>query len=309
MRGFYFVCYDEYMTQVVAELLINTHSRRGREALASILETCEQENIQLTHITKLGKPDQLGYTLGVIKRRNPRLLIVGGGDGTVSDVIDHLVDSSITLGIIPLGTTNNFGRSLNIPLDPVEAVRTIKRHSAKAIDLGKVKHDYFANVTGVGLSAIIAKNVTNKQKKLFGRAAYGFVGVKELFRHKPFLVTIEDKDHELQVSFETHQVIIANGRFHAGRAIAKDADINSRELVIFTLGSGSKLSFIWHTLDFYLGRRKSIQHTSYIIARNISLRTSTPQSVELDGEVKFVTPIPIEVTPGAIKIRHAPLDM
>ena len=118
------------------------------------------------------------------------------------------------------------------------------------------------------------------------------------------MATLEDKDSELQLHLETHQIIIANGRYHAGKEIAKDAKIDNRELIIFALGGRSKISFIFHMIDFYIGKRKSIRHTSYLTGKSIRLHTSSPQSVELDGEVKFITPIPIEVTAGAVKVRH-----
>lgn len=292
------------MSKRVAELLINTDSRRSKEALPAILAACEHEGIELSKIVEVKKGVDLGRTIGAIKRRSPKLLIVGGGDGTISDAIDHIVDSDIALGLIPLGTTNNFARSLQLPLDPAEAVKVIAHRSARPVDLGSVHNDYFANVVGVGLSAVVARNVTNRSKKIFGRFAYAVTGIRELLRHKPFVVTIGDKDNELFMKFETHQVIIANGRFHAGRAIAKDASLNSRELVIFKLGDRSKLSFIWHTIDFYVGRRKSISHASYVIGRDIVLHTSIPQSAELDGEVKYKTPLPIRVKADAVKIHH-----
>ena len=292
------------MKKLHAELLINTDSRKTREALDGILRACDDNHIVITKVVKVGRGVDLGRTIGAIKRRNPSLIIVGGGDGTISDVIDHMIHSSIALGLVPLGTTNNFARSLGIPLEPRDAIAAIAHRSAKPVDLGKVHHDYFANVVGVGISAVVARNVTDRTKKIFGRAAYAITGVRELMRHKPFTVTIQDKDKELAVKFETHQIIIANGRYHAGKKVALDASLNSRELVIFKLGDRSKLSFIWHTLDFYLGRRKSISHASYVIARDILVSTSSPQSVELDGEVKFTTPLALNVATDAVLIHH-----
>lgn len=111
------------------------------------------------------------------------------------------------------------------------------------------------------------------------------------------------KDGELKLHFETHQVIIANGRFHAGREIAIGAELDSRELVIFKLGGRSRLSFLWHTIDYYWGRRRTIVHEAYLIARDVKITTSRPQPVELDGEVKFTTPLSVKVRSNAVKVR------
>ncbi|HET8884615.1 MAG TPA: diacylglycerol kinase family protein [Candidatus Saccharimonadales bacterium] len=292
------------MNTLNAELLINTGSRRGARALPLLLDACKQHNITVQKVHQLKRSTDLKTTLQRIKRRRPSLLIIGGGDGTISDAVDFLAGSKIEIGVMPLGTTNNFARSLNMPLDIDNAIRTIRTGRASGVDLGKVKNDYFVNVTGIGISAHIAKHVSDKQKKYFGRFAYTIVGAYQLIRHKPFFVTIQDKDGELQLNFETHQVIVANGRYHAGKEIAKEAKINNRELIIFALGGRSKLSFIYHTIDFYIGKRNTIKHASYLTGRNITLHTSTPQPVELDGEVKFSTPVSINVKPGAVNIRR-----
>jgi YegS/Rv2252/BmrU family lipid kinase len=289
---------------IKAELIINTGSRKSIQALPEIIQTCEQNNIQLDRQHLLAKDTNLQSLTSAIKKRHPDLVLVGGGDGTVSDVLDHFAGSEIEIGILPLGTTNNFARSLNMPLAVTEAITAIVNGKVSNVDLGKIKHDYFVNVAGVGISAQIAKTVTDKQKKIFGRFAYAINGVRQLLIHKPFIATLEDKDSELQLHLETHQIIIANGRYHAGKEIAKDAKIDNRELIIFALGGRSKLSFIFHMIDFYIGKRKSIRHTSYLTGKSIRLHTSSPQSVELDGEVKFITPIPIEVIAGAVKVRH-----
>lgn len=292
------------MKHIKAELIINTGSRRGRAALPVILQACTRQSIDLKKVNILKKDTNFKKLIESIKKRSPELVLVGGGDGTISDAVDYLAGSSIQVGVLPLGTTNNFARSLGLPLELNDTIAAIRRGKISNVDLGKIGKEYFVNVAGIGVSAQIAKHVTNEQKKRYGRFAYAITGVAQLIRHKPFMATIEDKDSELQLHLETHQIIIANGRYHAGREIAKDAKIDNRELIIFALGGRSKFSFIIAMLDFYFGKRKNIQHASYLTGHSINLRTSSPQPVELDGEVKFTTPIPVEVTPGAVRIRH-----
>lgn len=287
-----------------AELLINFRSRSGRLAKAALLDALDREGIVLQRCHELTAGASLMRILGGIRKRRPVLLIVAGGDGTMSDIAGHLAGTGIEIGLVPLGTTNNFARSLNIPLQLPAAVRVIASQPAQPVDLGKLNDEYFTNVAGIGLSALIAHHVTNKAKRRWGRFAYAIVGIRQLITHKPFAVTLKDKDGELEFSFETHQVIIANGRYHAGKQIAIDAKVNNRELIIFGLGGPSKLNFLWRMLDFYLGKRKQIMHSSYIVGRDIVLRTSTPQRVELDGEVKYTTPLTATVRHGAILVRH-----
>lgn len=293
------------MKKHTIELLINTQSKRGKQALTEIRQACHELNLSIDIVNKIKSSDDLHPTLQKIKKRAPRVLIVGSGDGTVSDVVDYLAGSKIILGVVPLGTTNNFARSLGLPLDIYGSLRVIKQGRVTPVDLGKIENDYFSNIAGIGLSALIAGKVTNTRKKRFGRLAYPLTGIELLFRHKPFFVTITDKDGELQVRFETHQLIIANGKYHAGKEIAADASLKGNELVIFKLGGRSKLSFAWHMIDFYIGRRRSVYHSSYLIGKDVSIHTSTPQPIELDGEVKLTTPVAATVRPKAIKVFHS----
>ena len=290
------------MAQQTIEVLINTRSKEAKRSLTAIRQVCQELDLTLHRINELKSGDDLHAVLQQIKERTPDVLIVGSGDGTVSDVVDHLVGTTITLGVVPLGTTNNFARSLGIPLDINESLRIIKLGHSTPVDLGKLDNEYFSNIAGIGLSALIAEKVTNERKKRFGRFAYPLTGIELLLTHRPFFVTITDKDGELQLHFETHQLIVANGKYHAGKEIAADASLQGNELVIFKLGGRSKLSFVWHMIDFYIGRRRSVYHSSYLIGKDVSISTSTPQSIELDGEVKLSTPVSASVQPRAIRV-------
>lgn len=286
-------------------LLISTASRHGRQSLATINKALTQQGITVQKTHALTRRDSMATICRRIKRAKPALLIVAGGDGTVSSTLHYLADSPIEVGIIPLGTTNNFARSINVSADIVEAVGSIAQAPARPVDLGRIGAQRFANVAGVGLSARIAQQVNDKSKRRFGRFAYSIIGLRELLVHKPFTATIQDPQKGLLLHFETHQLIIANGRYHAGQKIAKDAKLNNHELLIFALGGRRRLSLVWAMLDFYIGGRRRVAHASYVIGKDFELITSTPQPVEIDGEVSSHTPSQIAVVPNAIKVRYS----
>lgn len=288
------------------ELLINTRSRQSRQQRAEISKSLKKYKLMPTHTNVLTKKQSTLDLLNEIKSRNPDLLIVGGGDGTITKIVPSFIGSTTAIGIIPLGTTNNFARSLNIPLDIDGAVEVIKNAKPRAVDLGTIKNEHFTNVAGLGLSATIANKVTDNAKKRWGRFAYTVVGMRHFFTHKPFVVVLEDENRKLAINFETHQLIVANGRFHAGRQIAEDATLQDKQLIIFALGGRSKLSFAWSMLDFYVGKRKRVDHASYLIGKSVRISTSTPQLIELDGEVRHKTPVAAKVVPTALKIRYNP---
>ncbi len=291
------------MTRQDASILINLDSRRARAVYRQLEEACLDAGIDIKKVYEIDRKISLKTTVGRIKRDKPGLLIIGGGDGTVSRALSFLAGSPVEIGIVPLGTTNNFARSLGLPLTIEESVSLIANSKSHPVDLGKVGGRYFGNIVGIGISALIADKVSGEQKRRWGRFAYAYEGLKQLVRHKPFYVTLTDKDNELTMHFQTHQIIVANGRFHAGKEIAKDAHLNSKELVVFPIGGKSRINFIFRMLDFYLGSRKSVRHSSYLIARDIKIHTSRPQVSEVDGEMYKSTPLRFKVAPGMVKIR------
>lgn len=285
------------------DVIINHNSRTARRQSAKVLHALANAGFTVERVHAVTRRYPLPEALRVVKRRQPALLIVGGGDGTVSAVLSRLAGEPIEIGIIPLGTTNNFARSLNLPLDPEGAIDTIKTCNSHPIDLGTINGMFFTNVASIGVSADIARHVSDTSKRRWGRLAYMFAGLSQVWTHRPFVVTVEDAHRDLTITFETHQVIIANGRYHAGKEIAQDAAIDNGQLLVFALGGASKLSLTIHLLDFYFGSRKRIVHSSYFVGRNITIKTKEPRQIEIDGEVKKKTPITASVEQAAIRVR------
>lgn len=286
-------------------LIINTGSRRSRDVLPRVIAAMKQYSIPADAVHDLHQTNNSQQLVKTIIADKPKLVVIAGGDGTVSALLQQFAYSNIEIGIVPLGTTNNFARSLKLSLDTARAVQTIARSKAKPVDLGNMNGHYFANVIGIGLSARIAKHVSDKSKKRFGRYAYGLTGLKQITHQGAFKVSVGDTNHDLRMYVETRQLIIANGSFHAGRKIAEDAKMNNRELIIFALGSRSLRSMFWHTFDFYVGKRKKIIHASYLTGRHIIVATNTPQIVEVDGEIIGSTPLEISIAPAAVHVRYS----
>ena len=77
--------------------------------------------------------------------------MVGGGDGTVSSVVDALAGTGVTLGLLPLGTANDLARTLEVPLDLAAACATVANGKVVDIDVGRIGGTAFLNVASLGL--------------------------------------------------------------------------------------------------------------------------------------------------------------
>ena len=96
------------------------------------------------------------------------MVIVGGGDGTLSSTIDFFKARETVFALLPLGTANSFARALGIPSDLDGAVDVIAQGIPRRIDLGCIDGDYFGNAAAIGLSPLIARTVPHKLKRYLG---------------------------------------------------------------------------------------------------------------------------------------------
>ena len=284
------------------DVLINARSNRGHKIDTQLVELFANNDIQLRRHYYANGGKQLFEQIKKIRRSRPDVLIIAGGDGTISTVIRKLSDTSITFGIIPTGTTNNFARTIALPPEIKDQVRTIAHGYRTPIDLGFVNSDGFVNVVGVGMSAVIAQNVSDRLKRSVGRLAYTLEGIKRVRSFRPFIATITDPDSELEINYETRQIIIANGRFHAGTVIADDSGVTTGELVVFPLGGRSLFSFAVATASFYLFRRQSGRRSSFIHSTHMTMTTSRKIEYERDGEPSSAKTFELTVKKKAIYV-------
>lgn len=91
------------------------------------------------------------------------VLIAAGGDGTVHEVVNGMMLGNCKLGIIPIGSGNDFIKMLNIPKDLASAIEVIRDGKTLSIDIGKVNDSYFSNGLGIGFDAVVVME-TSKTK-------------------------------------------------------------------------------------------------------------------------------------------------
>ena len=149
---------------------------------------------------------------------NVDILVAGGGDGTINEVVNGLFavnDSpAITLGILPLGTANDFARSNNIPLDPYEALKLVAGNESVKIDVAKANDQYFLNVVSGGFGAEVTANTPVDLKKKLGAAAYALIGVLSVSKMTVYHGHLVGPDHDEQLSAVV--MAVGNGRQAGG---------------------------------------------------------------------------------------------
>src|ERR1700736_2012902 len=125
-------------------------------------------------------------------KENSQIIVAGGGDGTVNAVTNELMGTSITLGVIPLGTLNHFAKDLHIPLDLEGAARNLIAGRAVSVDVGEVNGRIFLNNSSLGIYPRIVRQREQQQK--IGRSkwiAFARATISVLVRYSHFRLRLQ----------------------------------------------------------------------------------------------------------------------
>ena len=173
-----------------AALLINGRSRRGAAAYEPALRAMAHAGVDVTYSTLVHDLESMRAAVADVIARGCSLLVVGGGDGTVGTVAGLLADLPVdrrpVLGVLPLGTANDFARTLDLPADLTAAVAVLAGGKVVDIDLGRANGLPFLNVASLGLSVEATLALRPAVKRRLGSLAYPISSMVAYRRHRPF---------------------------------------------------------------------------------------------------------------------------
>lgn len=288
------------MTQITsAALVVNAKSRKGRKLFE---RTCKRLESLPFRVDARGveDPGDLEPTVREVLAKKPDLLILGGGDGTMSGLVDLLVGTDTILGVLPLGTANSFARTLCLPLNLDGAIDVLATGKPQRIDLGMIDRDYFANCAAIGISPRIAETVPHNLKKVLGRVGYLGWATYQYARFEPFTLIVEDgaETHRLRVV----EVRISNGPYHGGTWLVDEASITSGEIVVQAVTGHYKRTLVKNWAASFFGWHARHQDTVAFSGRELKVSTEPPLPISIDGEVLAHTPVTARVAKGAVRV-------
>jgi YegS/Rv2252/BmrU family lipid kinase len=282
-----------------AAMVVNAKSRRGQDQFRQACAAMHGLPFKVD-ARAVKDPDDLPGVVEDVLKAKPDLVVLGGGDGTISSLVDHLVGKDVILGVLPLGTANSFARTLGIPLDVEGAVEVLRTGRPRRIDLGKIDNDYYANCAAMGLSPQIAETVPHGLKKVLGRAGYLSWAAYQFARFEPFTLIIGEGDTAERLSVV--EVRIANGPYHGGTEMVHSARVDSGEIVVQAVEGQAKHRLIqnWAGHLFKLPIRND--EVREFRGKSLRIATEPPLPVSIDGEVLAQTPVTASVAAGVIEV-------
>jgi YegS/Rv2252/BmrU family lipid kinase len=282
-----------------AALVVNARSRRG-QSLFKQAQTAVQRLPFPVNAYSVKNPTLLEDAVRKALSEGNDLIILGGGDGTISGLVDLLVDSNAALALLPLGTANSFARALGLPLDLEGAIDVIAAGHVQRIDLGMVDSDYFANVAAIGLSPMIAATVPHKLKAWGGRLGYLAWATWKFVQFKPFTLIIDDGSGEKRL--DVVEVRISNGGFLGGTEVVDEAETDSGEIIVQAVTGSAKRRLVWNWIASHFrlpSRRETVVNFA---GKTMRVSTEPTLAISIDGEVLATTPVTVRVAPAMIDV-------
>ncbi len=239
-----------------------------------------------------------------LAEKGTRRIIILGGDGTISEVVNTTINSEVELGVISVGTGNDLARSLGLPYNkPEKALEVIFTGKPTKVDVGWEEDRCFISTLGLGFPAIIAQKV-NKMKYLKGSPAFFIAAYKTINHLHPIPVRITLDDETLDVNCTS--ILIQNTRFcGGGLLVAPAARTDDGLFDVVVVNDIGKVDLMMNFPKIYSGRH--LKHPKFSLYRSQSVRIDTPINLSkmFDGDIYGQTPVNAKVLRGAATIITA----
>ena len=220
-------------------------------------------------------------------RNHVDLVIAAGGDGTVNEVVNGITRGNghrPRLGIVPLGTANDFAKGLLIPTDVEAAMQIAVNGTAAEIDVAAVNRRCFVNVSSGGFGPDITEEASYRAKKLLGRFAYLMTAVRKLTELEPMHATFEGDDGVL---YEGPFFFFAVGNARhtgGGTPVTPRADYHDAQLDLTVVTGEKRRDFLTLLPDLRAGRHIDDPDVLYVRSRKLRVVALDDFSVNADGE-------------------------
>lgn len=235
-----------------------------------------------------------------------RTVVAAGGDGTINEVVNGLAGSTVTLGLLPMGTMNVFASELGIPGNRLRRCwEIILAGHCRPVDLARANRHCFIQLAGIGFDAQAVAGVNWQAKKNFGPLSYIISAAKVASRRPPLLRIEREEGPPLEGSF----VLVGNGRYYGGPvAVFKQAVIDDGLLDVLVFKNLGYLDIIRYLQRIFMGTHLALRDVEYFQTRRMTVRSVTEEDVpfEADGELVGYAPVTFQIGQQQLRVLAPP---
>jgi YegS/Rv2252/BmrU family lipid kinase len=287
------------------EVIVNAGSGsvEAEETRRELIELFKENGVEANiHLAKTG--GELVELAKLLAAGGAETIVAGGGDGTVSAVAGEVLKANKILGVLPLGTLNNFSKDLRIPQDLAEAVRVVAEGSVKIIDAGEVNGRIFINNSSIGLYPNIVRRREKRQRLGYGKWRAAFWAALKILKLSPFFaVRLATENHRRIV--KTPFVFVGNNEYEMDFFnIGRREKLDDGKLSVYFLHRSGRKGLFLLALRLIFGRLRQTKDFDAINAAEITIETRRKRIlVAFDGEVeKLATPLRYKIHPKVLRV-------
>ncbi len=234
------------------------------------------------------------------------LIVSAGGDGTLNEVVNGIAQGgcNAALAVFPLGTGNDFARTLGVPEGVDAVMEQIVQGRTRAIDLVRVTSDqvrYFVNVSSGGFSGVVGEKLTPEMKRTWGPLAYlrGAAAAFAELRGYTTTITLDDAE---ALEVDLYNVVVANGRYVAGGIpIAPEGDVADGLLDVVLIPERGPTELAILAAQILIGKHLGSDAIMFRRAKKIVINSRPGMWFNVDGELIGNEPATFELLPGALR--------
>jgi YegS/Rv2252/BmrU family lipid kinase len=306
------------MTSPFGPLVLIANPRAGRGSVGATLAMVER--VLRDHgldyrIVRTTHPGHATEATRAALRDGERFLVAVGGDGTVHEVVNGMIENGqpvapdAVLGVVAVGSGCDFVKSFGLPGDPVKSAGHLAGDQVRTIDVGSVtcagedQPRYFVNIAEAGLGgAVVARTAgLTRAGRFLGGAKYAAGFWLTLPRFRPAPVRIDADGHAY--AWRAFNVVVANCRFYGGgMQISPKSDPGDCLLDVLVM-TGPKSDAFTTLPKVYKGAHLPHRHIAELRAGQLHVEADTPFPVEADGEILGVTPASFGIIPAVINLK------
>ena len=230
-------------------------------------------------------------------------ILVAGGDGTVDSVVNIMMKKNINLplGILPVGTANDFGKLLDIPADVEEACkRIVSTVEPRLIDIGKINDKYFVNVASTGLFTDVSQKVDINLKNTLGKLAYYLKGIDEIKNFRKLKVKLTSNEYNYEGYM--YLMLMFNGKTAGNLNIASRSDVEDGKLDIVLFKPVPIIEVLPLFLKVLRGEHLDSKKVIYFKTDSLLVECEEDIVTDIDGEKGPDFPLQVKCIKGGLKV-------